>query len=79
MNINVNDRVKVHNLYAADEILNGMTGQVIAINKSGSVIVQLDNGKRIWFLASDLRLVAKADVSKDIPRKVSLADVLKYR
>ena len=79
MNINVNDRVKVHNLYAADEELNGMTGQVIAINKSGSVIVQLDNGKRIWFLASDLRLVAKADASKDIPRKVSLADVLKHK
>ena len=79
MNINVNDRVKVHNLYAGDEGLNVMTGQVIAINKFGSVNVQLDNGKRIWFLASDLRLVAKADVSKDIPRKVSLADVLKYR
>lgn len=79
MKINVNDRVKVHNLYAGDEELNGMTGQVIAINKFGSVNVQLDNGKRIWFLASDLRLVAKADVSKDIPRKVSLADVLKYR
>ena len=79
MKLNVNDRVKVHNLYATDEILNGMTGQVIAINKSGSVIVQLDNGKRIWFLASDLRLVAKADASKDIPRKVSLADVLKHR
>lgn len=79
MNINVNDRVEVHNLYGADEKLNGMTGQVIALNKFGSVIVQLDNGKRIWFLASDLRLVAKADVSKDIPRKVSLANVLKYR
>ena len=79
MNINVNDRVKVHNLYAGDEGLNVMTGQVIAINKFGSVNVQLDNGKRIWFLANELRLVAKADVSKDIPRKVSLADVLKYR
>ena len=79
MKINVNDRVKVHNLYAGDEELNGMTGQVIAINKFGSVNVQLDNGKRIWFLANELRLVAKADVSKDIPRKVSLADVLKYR
>lgn len=79
MNINVNDRVKVHNLYAADEILNGMTGQVIAINKSGSVNVQLDNGKQIWFLANELRLVAKADVSKNISRKVSLADVLKHK
>ena len=79
MKINVNDRVKVHNLYAGDEELNGMTGQVIAINKFGSVNVQLDNGKRIWFLANELRLVAKADVSKDIPRKVSLANVLKYR
>ena len=79
MKLNVNDRVEVHNLYAADEILNGMTGQVIAINKSGSVLVQLDNGKRIWFLANDLRLVAKADVAKDIPRKVNLADVLKHR
>ena len=79
MKINVNDRVKVHNLYAGDEELNGMTGQVIEINKFGSVNVQLDNGKRIWFLANELRLVAKADVSKDIPRKVSLADVLKYR
>ena len=79
MKINVNDRVKVHNLYAGDEELNGMTGQVIEINKFGSVIVQLDNGKRIWFLATQLRLVAKADVSKDIPRKVSLADVLKHK
>lgn len=79
MKLNVNDRVEVHNLYGADEKLNGMTGQVIEINKFGSVIVQLDNGKRIWFLANELRLVAKADVSKDIPRKVSLADVLKYR
>ena len=79
MKINVNDRVKVHNLYAGDEELNGMTGQVIEINKFGSVNVQLDNGKRIWFLANELRLVAKADVSKNISRKVSLADVLKYR
>ena len=79
MKLNVNDRVKVHNLYGADEKLIGMTGQVIAINKFGSVIVQLDNGKRIWFLANELRLVAKADVAKDIPRKVSLADVLKHR
>ena len=79
MKFNVGDRVKVHNLYGADEKLNGMTGQVIEINKFGSVIVQLDNGKRIWFLDKELRLVAKADVSKDIPRKVSLADVLKYR
>ena len=79
MKFNVGDRVKVHNLYAGDEELNGMTGQVIAINKFGSVNVQLDNGKRIWFLANELRLVAKADVSKNIPRKVSLADVLKYR
>ena len=79
MKINVNDRVKVHNLYAGDEELNGMTGQVIEINKFGSVNVQLDNGKRIWFLANELRLVAKADVSKDIPRKVSLADVLKHK
>ena len=79
MKINVNDRVKVHNLYAGDEELNGMTGQVIAINKFGSVNVQLDNGKRIWFLANELRLVAKADVSKNISRKVSLADVLKHK
>ena len=79
MKLNVNDRVKVHKLYGADEKLNGMTGQVIAINKFGSVIVQLDNGKQIWFLANELRLVAKADVSKDISRKVSLADVLKHR
>ena len=79
MKINVNDRVKVHNLYAGDEELNGMTGQVIAINKFGSVIVQLDNGKRIWFLDKELRLLAKADVSKDIPRKVSLADVLEHK
>ena len=79
MKLNVNDRVKVHNLYAADEELNGMTGQVIAINKFGSVLVKLDNGKRIWFLANELRLVAKADVSKDIPRKVSLANVLKHK
>ena len=76
MKLKVGDRVKVHNLYAGDEELNGMTGQVIAINKSGSVNVQLDNGKRIWFLANELRLVAKADVSKNISRKVSLADVL---
>lgn len=79
MKLNVNDRVEVHNLYAADEMLNGMTGQVIAINNFGSAIVQLDNGKRIWFLANELRLVAKADVSKDISRKVSLADVLKHK
>ena len=79
MKLNVNDRVEVHNLYGADEKLNGMTGQVIEINRFGSVIVQLDNDKRIWFLASELRLVAKADASKDIPRKVSLADVLKHR
>ena len=79
MKLNVGDRVKVHNLYGADEKLNGMTGQVIEINKFGSVIVQLDNGKRIWFLDKELRLVAKADVSKNISRKVSLADVLKYR
>ena len=79
MKLNVNDRVEVHNLYGADEELNGMTGQVIEINKFGSVIVQLDNGKRIWFLANELRLVAKADVSKDIPRKVSLDDVLEHK
>ena len=79
MKLNVNDRVKVHNLYGADEELNGMTGQAIAFSMFGGVLVKLDNDKSMWFLAKELRPVAKADALKDIPRKVSLDDVLGYK
>ena len=79
MKLKVNDMVVVCNAYVADEKLNGMTGQAIAFSTFGSVFVKLDNGKSMWFLAKELRPVAKADAPKDIPRKVSLADVLEYK
>ena len=79
MKFKVNDMVEVCNAYAAGEKLNGMTGQAIAFSTFGSVFVKLDNGKSMWFLAKELRPVAKADALKDIPRKVSLADVLEHK
>ena len=79
MKFKVNDMVEVCNAYAAGEKLNGMTGQVIAFSMFGGVLVKLDNDKQMWFLPNELRLVAKTDVSKDIPRKVSLADVLEHK
>lgn len=79
MKFKVNDMVEVCNAYAAGEKLNGMTGQVIAFSMFGGVLVKLDNDKQMWFLSKELRLVAKTDVSKDIPRKVSLADVLEHK
>ena len=79
MKFKVNDMVEVCNAYAAGEKLNGMTGQVIAFSMFGGVLVKLDNDKQMWFLPKELRLVAKTDVSKDIPRKVSLADVLEHK
>ena len=79
MKLKVGDVVEVYNAYVADEKLNGMTGQVIAFSMFGSVLVKLDNDKLMWFLDNELRLVAKADVPKDISRKVSLADVLDHK
>lgn len=79
MNIKVGDMVEVYNAYAAGEKMNGMTGQVIVYGMFGSVLVKLDNNKSMWFLANELRLVSKTNVPKDIPRKVSLADVLKHK
>ena len=79
MKIKVGDIVEVCNAYAAGEKLNSMIGQVIAFSMFGSVLVKLDNDKLMWFLANELRLVAKADVPKDISRKVSLADVLEHK
>ena len=79
MKFKVNDMVEVCNAYAAGEKLNGMTGRVIAFSMFGGVLVKLDNDKQMWFLPKELRLVAKTDVSKDIPRKVSLADVLEHK
>ena len=79
MNFMVGDRVEVCNAYAAGEKLNSMIGQVIAFSMFRSVLVKLDNDKLMWFLDNELRLVAKADVPKDIYRKVSLADVLEHK
>ena len=79
MKLKVGDMVEVCNAYAAGEKLNGMTGQAIAFSMFGGVLVKLDNDKQMWFLPKELRPVAKTDVPKDIPRKVSLTDVLKYR
>ena len=79
MKLKVGDMVEVCNAYAAGEKLNGMTRQAIAFSMFGGVLVKLDNDKQMWFLPKELRPVAKTDVPKDIPRKVSLTDVLKYR
>lgn len=79
MKLKVGDMVEVCNAYAAVEKLNGMIGRVIAFSVCRSVLVKLDNDKRMWFLPEELRLVAKMDVPKDIPRKVSLADVLEHK
>ena len=79
MKLKVGDMVEVCNAYAAVEKLNGMTGRVIVFSVCRSVLVKLDNDKRMWFLPEELRLVAKIDVPKDIPRKVSLADVLEHK
>ena len=79
MKLKVGDVVEVYNAYVADEKLNGMTGQAIAFSMFGGVFVKLDKDKHMWFLDNELRLVSKTDVPKDIPRKVSLADVLKHK
>lgn len=79
MKLKVGDMVEVYNAYAKGEKLNGITGQVIVFGMFGSVLVKLDNDKSMWFLANELRPLAKADVPKDIPRKVSLADVLGHK
>ena len=79
MKLKVGDIVEVCNAYVAGEKLNGMTGQAIAFSMFGSVFVKLDNDKHMWFLPKELRPVAKTDVSKDIPRKVRLADVLEHK
>ena len=79
MKLKVGDIVEVCNAYAAGEKLNSMIGQVIAFSVCRSVLVKLDNDKRMWFLPEELRLVAKIDVPRDIPRKVSLADVLEHK
>ena len=79
MKLNVGDMVEVCNAYAAGEKLNGMTGQAIAFSMFGGVLVKLDNDKQMWFLAEELRPVAKTDAPKDIPRNVSLADVLEHK